>query len=111
MSKITVEVTSNVDKFTKELRQAMERALEAVGGQAEGDVALITPVDTGRLRGSITHRVSMDEECVYVGTNVEYAAYVELGTSKMKKPKPYLKPGIMNNKDSYMRIIKDYLSG
>lgn len=37
------------------------------------------PVDTGRLRASITHRFVADDE-VIVGTNVVYAPYVEFGT-------------------------------
>ena len=38
-----------------------------------------TPVDTGRLRNSISHAVSGDD--VYIGTNVQpYAIFVELGT-------------------------------
>jgi len=41
-----------------------------------------TPVDTGRLRASITTQ----EHGSYatVGTNVEYASYVEYGTDKME---------------------------
>ena len=36
-------------------------------------------MDTGRLRNSITHALDADGEAVYIGTNVEYAPYVELG--------------------------------
>ena len=53
---------------------AIMRALEAIGLQAEGYAKLKAPVDTGRLRNSITHSVAQQEEAVYVGTNVEYAA-------------------------------------
>jgi phage gpG-like protein len=35
-------------------------------------------VDTGRLRNSVTHTVVQNE--VYIGSNVKYAAYHELGT-------------------------------
>jgi phage gpG-like protein len=52
-------------------------------------------VITGRLRGSITWRVGQDAASPYVdvGSNVEYAPYVELGTSRMP-PYPYLRPGL-----------------
>lgn len=43
------------------------------------------PQDTGSQR------------TVYVGTNVEYAPYVELGTSRMNA-KPYLRPAAENNR-------------
>lgn len=45
------------------------------------------PVDTGRLRNSITHRVYADvggqAGIAEVGTDVEYAIYHEFGTSKL----------------------------
>lgn len=66
---------------TKEVLDALERAkkrgLEAIGLVAEGYAKEETPVDTGRLRNSIAH--TTDEDAAYIGTNVEYAPYVELG--------------------------------
>ena len=105
----SVKVTSHVKEVIEAKNEAIARALEAIGIQAEGDVAELAPVDTGRLRDSITHEVDESEEAVYVGTNVEYAAYQEYGTSKMK-PHPYLKPGIMNNLETYKSIAKQFLS-
>jgi HK97 gp10 family phage protein len=104
-----VKVTSHVNEVIEAKNGAIARALEAIGIQAEGDVAELAPVDTGRLRDSITHEVDESEEAVYVGTNVEYAAYQEYGTSKMK-PHPFLKPGIMNNLETYKSIAKQFLS-
>ena len=104
-----VKVTSHVKEVIEAKNEAIARALEAIGIQAEGDVAELAPVDTGRLRDSITHEVDESEEAVYVGTNVEYATYQEYGTSKMK-PHPFLKPGIMNNLETYKSIAKQFLS-
>lgn len=52
-------------------------------------------VRTGRLRSSISWALGEDTLSIYVdiGTNVEYAAYVELGTSRAK-PYPYLRPAL-----------------
>lgn len=52
-------------------------------------------VRTGRLRGSITWRLGEDGQSPYadVGTNVEYAPYVELGTSRMAAL-PFLRPAL-----------------
>ena len=55
-----------------------DRALEAIGLKAEGYAKKNTPVDTGRLRNSITHAV--DGGTAVIGTNVEYGKYIELGT-------------------------------
>ncbi len=41
-----------------------------------------TPVDTGRLRASITQEISPFQGIV--GTNVNYASFVEYGTKKME---------------------------
>ena len=105
----SVKVTSHVKEVIEAKNDAIARALEAIGIQAEGDVAELAPVDTGRLRDSITHETHAEEESVYVGTNVEYAAYQEYGTSRMKAH-PFLKPGIMNNLETYKEIAEKYLS-
>lgn len=109
----SIKVISHKNDIIEAKNEAIARALEAIGIQAEGDVvSVITAkgiVDTGRLRDSITHETHAEEESVYVGTNVEYAAYHEYGTSKMKA-RPYLKPGIMNNLDTYKKIAEKYLS-
>lgn len=53
------------------------------------------PVDTGRLRSSITHRVEADggEIVGVVGTSVEYAIYVHEGTRYMAG-RPFLVDGL-----------------
>lgn len=49
----------------------IETALEKVGLMAERNAKLACPVDTGRLRNSISH--THDKNTAYIGTNVEYA--------------------------------------
>ena len=45
----------------------------------------LTPVDTGTLRNSITHRVETKGKMIMViiGSNVHYAPYVEFGTGNL----------------------------
>lgn len=52
-------------------------------------------VRTGRLRGSITWEPGLDSHGPYIdiGSNVLYAPYVELGTSRMPAY-PYLRPAL-----------------
>lgn len=64
----------NTDEVLSALEKAKKRGLEAIGLVAEGHAKKITPVDTGRLRNSISH--TADEEAAYIGTNVLYAPFV-----------------------------------
>lgn len=50
---------------------------------------------------------SKDEVTVYVGTNVEYAPYQELGAPSINLPaKPYLRPAMENNQRELEQIIE-----
>ena len=64
--------------YSKQVLSAMEKGikngLEAIGLTAEGHAKKITPVDTGRLRNSISH--ATDKEAAYIGTNVSYGPFV-----------------------------------
>lgn len=63
--------------------------------RVEGGAKRLAPVDTGRLRASVTHALERDATGIVgtVGTNVEYAPFVELGTSRMAA-KPFLRPAL-----------------
>lgn len=63
--------------------------------RVESAAKRLCPVDTGRLRASITHGLARDDAGIFgwVGTDVEYAPYVELGTSRMAA-RPYLRPAL-----------------
>lgn len=108
MPDIDVEVNDHTDEVKSAVSDAILAALEAVGLTAEGYAKLLCPVDTGRLRNSISHAVDEDEKTVYIGTNVEYAPYVELGTSK-QKAQPFLRPAATTHRDEYKQIIEQYL--
>lgn len=68
------------------IQQAVLRALEIVGGMAESYAKGLTPVQTGALRNSFTHQVDAGKKTVAVGSNIEYAPYVELGTGNKYEP-------------------------
>lgn len=99
-------IKDNTDEVLGELEKAMARALERIGLSAEGYAKKECPVDTGNLRNSITHAVEMDEKAAYIGTNVEYAPYVELGTRR-SKAQPFLKPAATEHSTVYKRIFED----
>ena len=81
-----VRVEDNTGACIAAMKAKVARALEIVGGTAETNVKALTPVDTGDLRNSFTHSVSGNQ--VTIGSNMEYAPYVELGTGKLYSPPP-----------------------
>lgn len=77
-----IEFRDNSKEVISFFDKAKHRALEAIGLTAEGHAKKNCPVDTGRLRNSISH--ATDDDAAYIGTNVEYAPYVELGSPTIK---------------------------
>ena len=150
-----VRIVSNVEAVKKASAEQVRTALEMIGQTAEGYAKRLCPVDTGLLRNSITHALAGEhaaiseyeddegeqkgeykgtadgkktETSVYIGTNVEYAAYVELGTGKYypggrdtpwayqdakgvwhrtegHREQPYLRPAINDHISEYKRIL------
>lgn len=86
-----------------EFAKRKSAALEAVGLRAETHAKEQTPVDTGRLRNSISHTVIDDS--AYIGTNVEYAPYIELGTRKIKAHH-MLKRAATEHGNEYRSIVR-----
>lgn len=89
-----------------ELSTLLHVALEETGILVEGRAATLAPVDTGLLRKSITHRVIERKgyPVAQVGTNVEYAPFQELGTSKMA-PQPFLMPALNQSRMGVNEVI------
>ena len=96
----------NTDEVLSALEKAKKRGLEAIGLTAEGHAKKITPVDTGRLqlRNSISH--ATDDEAAYIGTNVEYGPYVELGSPTIKAHH-MLQKAATEHTDEYKRLMED----
>lgn len=124
------------------LDAAEKKILETIGEKAEGYAKKLCPVGTsestgiqgyrgGTLRNSITHMVQ--DKTMSIGSNVEYAPYVELGTGPhftpppeweqftskkgsgvghaYVKPRPYLRPAIEEHADEYKHIAERELKG
>ena len=100
---VDVKVIDNSDSVLSAKESAIARALEMIGLKAERYAKEGCPVDTGRLRNSISH--ATDEDSVYIGTNVEYAPYVELGTYG-RAEHPFLAPAAEDHIDEYKSIIE-----
>lgn len=103
---MSVEIQDNSREIANDIKSALLRGLETCGLVAEGYAKKLAPVDTGNLRNSITHDVDDGETAAYIGTNVEYAPYQELGTIYMAA-QPFLKPAVADHANEYRKIIED----
>ena len=72
------QVQAGVAQFEKELPNLLEKALEKACLVVENSAKQNCPVADGQLRQSINHTVEGTKG--EVGTSVEYAPYVEVGT-------------------------------
>ena len=106
-----VEVTDNSRIFVQAKNAAIAAALEAIGLTAERHAKADCPVDTGRLRNSISHMVDEGEQAVYIGTNVEYGKYVELrdSTHHISGKAHFLRDAAANHGSEYRRIAEAQL--
>lgn len=106
---MSVTFTSYAKDVLNAEDKARANALEIIGGKAESYAKKLCPVDTGRLRNSITHQ-QYDENTEVVGTNVEYAPYVELGhhtaSGSMVAGKPFLRPAAEGHTLEYRNILQ-----
>lgn len=94
---------------------AAQNGVGKAGLLVEGDAKRLCPVDTGRLRSSLSTQTETTETgaAAFVGTNVEYAPYVEYGTGQKgdpsvphrldwagMPPQPFLRPALELNRDN-----------
>ena len=122
---------NNIPKLQKAMKGEVTRlALTEAALIVESAAKPLVPVDTGNLKGSITHRVDGDE--AKIGTNVEYAPYVEYGTGRYAEggggrktpwayehpkygwvwtagmsPQPYLRPALDNNIEAIKKTMME----
>ncbi len=123
---------SNISQVIKVIKGNAERALQSVGvyltSQMVKNVDSMGIVDTGRLKGSITHEVEDME--VHNGTNVEYAPEQEFGSgiyaeggkgrktpwvftgsdgkkymTRGTRPRPFIRNAYRENQEAIKRIV------
>lgn len=104
----TANLTDNTSFIKASLKGQIAIGLSAIGHEAEGYAKDECPVDTGRLRNSISNEVNADEYCVYIGTNVEYAPYVEFNDKAVHKTGKahFLRDCLKNHLDRYKNIME-----
>lgn len=101
------QLEQNADRIQRNVKSKIEQALTNSALIVERDAKINAPVDTGRLRSSITHienDYGSNNPSVEIGTNVQYAEAVEYGTSK-QSAQPFLFSAYNGNKQ---KILKEF---
>ena len=126
-----VDYKDNSQQILSAMEKGKRNALTAIGATAEthtkDNITADKLVDTGRLRNSITYaaddylgigtytdnnkkkysdakaRNTPKDDEVAIGTNVEYAPYLELGTKKITAHH-YLKRAVTEHQDEYKKL-------
>ena len=141
-----VEFVSHLDSVLKATDEQLEKAAVIIGGMMESrakqyitEAVYSTPnggyIRTGNLRNSITndHREENEGVVIAVGSAVDYAPYVELGTGKYAESggrqtpwryqdadgnwhttsgmpaRPYLRPAVENHIKEYEQVLVDVM--
>jgi HK97 gp10 family phage protein len=95
-------VRINVPGWEQLERDVALGMMHRLGEQILADAQRLVPVDTGRLRASLDMEVQDvgDQVVLRVGSNVEYAAFVETGTSRTRA-QPYLAPALYRRRPGF----------
>ena len=106
------EFIDHSDEAKAKLEKNIGKALTMIGLKwrevVTKEITDMRAVDTGRLRGSMTSKVDTANRQVIAGTNVEYAPYVNYGTSRMPA-RPFMENSVINYKDDYKEIVASVL--
>lgn len=132
--KIEIKFEDNSDKFLNDFEDKKPELTKAVGNElyksiynymTEDDI-----VDTGRLRGSISYSTPYEDyknptihnteddfvqgirktNTIYYGSNVEYASFVDLGTSK-QRARNFMLNGSSRAIPQIKRVVEIILKG
>ena len=125
-----------LDALERAKKRGLEAIGLTAEGHAKKKITEAKAVDTGRLRNSITYALAGEEthiksykadkggkdretytydgtadgkkgSGVYIGTNVEYASGIELGTHRSAGAVHFLQDAVANHTDEYKRLMED----
>lgn len=126
-----VDIKDNSQALLDELKRKKNLTLSALGETVEKYAKKGCPVDTGRLRNSITYatgdfkgestykdeqgnmfddgaaKSEPKEDYVYIGTNVEYAEIIE---ENHESGKHYLRNAVYDHKEELKTLAKKIMS-
>ena len=134
MAEIEIKIEDNSDKILAELERKLPEIMNGVGNELYKSIYNVMTedkvVDTGRLRGSISYSTSQKDyknptlankgndfitgnkeaNSVVYGSNVEYASYVNSGTSRQRARK-FIENGTYRAVPQIKKVVETILKG
>ena len=122
------EIIRNLQRYSQSMIREFEYELLRASSTMEMKAKMNAPVDLGKLRQSIFHRVNNTELTAEVGATEFYAPYVEFGTGQYvqvdsdfrdlamefyvngqgkTRPKPFLIPAFYSERNKFIQNIKN----
>lgn len=101
---IAIEIRSNrLPQLTAQLRRRVGEEVAAAAVECQSTAKVLVPKDTGTLARSIVAEPENPLSWV-VGTDVEYAPFVEYGTHRMAA-QPYLTPAAEAQRQRFISAL------
>jgi len=100
-----IKITDNSAEVLKEIDNRINKALHTIDPLLVVTIQRDAPFVTGRYVRSINGIVDESEHKLTVGSNVEYAGYLEIGTDKMA-PRAPLRRGLAKCLSGIKKIFR-----
>lgn len=94
----------NLDVLQEEVKKRVKAAVAATAFNIEAVAKVYCPVDTGRLRNSISTRFTESGLGAEISPHTDYAVFVEFGTRFMR-PQPYMYPAAVTNYPPFISAL------
>lgn len=105
---------NNFPKIDEQILDKIDVAFTICGEKGVGYIQDVTPIDSGNLAGSISYKLGVERSpYIMFYTDVKYAPYQELGTSRMpaaNKGKGFFRWPLEKQSKEFQHIITSELS-
>jgi len=95
---------NRLPQIAERLPEAVSAIVRKAAFDVEASAKAVVPVDTGKLKNSITSEFPSQTKAI-VAPHTDYAAYVEYGTRK-QRAKPYMRPAAEKVAPAFIEACK-----
>lgn len=88
------------DRAKAAIRQSLDARMDQAGKAIVARARELAPVETGKLRDSISYMYSTSTMTLTIHADMPYSGFVEFGTTRMSA-RPYLRPALAAASDLF----------